>query len=298
MSSNCQLPNCYPVSLLSNEYSELSSLIENFETSFAYDNSRIYKLGEIVIHKNVAYKMIDQIGAAGPDWAPPRKSNWLALIFDKTVVYKVGDIVTGLDLNTYKMIDAIGQAGESFGPPRPTNWSLISTVKPLTDAPIYDNSKIYYLGEHVTGPDKKIYTMTGEAGQPGYAPPNKNLWVSVSDAVTLAPTSAPVATAAPAAPAVAGSTGTTGVPTAKPIGLAKLEVDSASPTPDSELASSSMDASDTSSSTEASNVDDAPKTWIKGISNNIVIGASVGGLFIIIIIIYFLFFSSETPKTE
>jgi len=279
MSSNCQLPNCYPVSLVSNEYLGLSPLIENFQNSFAYDNSRVYKIGDIVIHNNVAYKMIDAIGAAGADWAPPRKNNWQALIFDKTVVYKVGDIVTGLDLNTYKMIDAIGQAGESFGPPRPTNWSLISTVKPLTTAPSYNNSVVYYLGDHVTGPDNKIYTMTGQAGQPGYSPPNKNLWVSVSEAAAAAPTIAPVPTVS-----VGAATGSTTAP-------------GSTITPSSELASSSAESPDSSSSTEASTPVEEPKTWIKGVSNKIVMGAA-GGVVVLIILIYFLSSSGEKPATE
>ena len=96
----------------------------------AYDNSKVYKLGDIVIHDEIIYIMKDGIGAAG--YAPPRPNNWAPLPpvnlctpveYDNGKVYKVGDLVSK-DAVIYVMIDGIGAAG--YSPPRPTNWTPVS----------------------------------------------------------------------------------------------------------------------------------------------------------------------------
>ena len=65
-----------------------------------------------------------------------------APVYNNTIIYKLGDIITGPDGIVYRMIDGIGAAG--FPPPRPTNWAVvtnsqilpaITTTRPATATP-------------------------------------------------------------------------------------------------------------------------------------------------------------------
>ena len=113
----------------------------------AYDNGKVYSVGDVVIQDRVVYIMKDRIGAAG--YAPPRPTNWAPLPsanlcspveYDNGTVYKVGDLVSKNEV-IYVMIDGIGAAG--YAPPRPTNWTPVSpesirtlcvTAAPVTPA--------------------------------------------------------------------------------------------------------------------------------------------------------------------
>jgi hypothetical protein len=144
-----------------------------------YDNNKVYKLGDMVTKDGQTYKMIDGIGAAG--YPPPRPTNWQpvgssapsapsAPPYDNNKVYQLGDMVSK-DGQTYKMIDGIGAAG--YPPPRPTNWQPVGSSAPM--APLYDNNKVYKLGDMVTK-DGKTYRMIDGIGAAGYPPPRPTNW--------------------------------------------------------------------------------------------------------------------------
>ncbi len=90
--------------------------------------------------------------------------------YDNNKVYQLGDMVTK-DGQTYKMIDGIGAAG--YPPPRPTNWQPVDSSAPM--APLYDNNKVYKLGDMVTK-DGKTYRMIDGIGAAGYPPPRPTNW--------------------------------------------------------------------------------------------------------------------------
>ena len=121
-------------------FTMLTLQTEGFETISAYDNGKVYRVGDKVTKDGQTYVMIDGIGA--PGYPPPRPTNWslvptqastaTAPAYDNGKVYRVGDKVTK-DGQTYVMIDGIGAPG--YPPPRPTNWSLVPPPPPPPIAP-------------------------------------------------------------------------------------------------------------------------------------------------------------------
>ena len=95
----------------------------------AYDDSKVYKVGDVVLKDNIIYVMNEGIGA--PGYAPPRDPNWKVLPstnlcnpapYDNGKIYSVGDVVTK-DGIKYILSNRIGIGEAGFPPPKPGNWS-------------------------------------------------------------------------------------------------------------------------------------------------------------------------------
>ena len=48
-----------------------------------YDNGKVYAVDDYVVQDGLIYKMIDAIGKAGPEFAPPRPTNWEVVGYEK-----------------------------------------------------------------------------------------------------------------------------------------------------------------------------------------------------------------------
>jgi hypothetical protein len=168
---------------------------EGFAAGDTYSDSTVYSVGDVVTKDGVMYAMVDGVGA--PGYPPPRPTNWRAITsppkfsgqtYDSSVVYNVGDIVTGTDGVMYAMIDGIGAPG--YPPPRPTNWRSIPSLpkhmfnSSKTAVSPYNPSTIYKVGDVVTGPDGIMYAMIDGIGAPGYPPPRPTNWRSITAAPT------------------------------------------------------------------------------------------------------------------
>ena len=168
----------------------------------AYDDSKVYKVGDVVLKDNIIYVMNEGIGAAG--YPPPRDPNWKVLPstnlcnpapYDNGKIYSVGDVVTK-DGVKYILSNRIGIGEAGFPPPKPGNWSPMTeesnrqicsgvtpsaagstaAAAPSDGSPFpYDDRKIYKVGDIVVK-DNIIYIMNEGIGASGHAPPRDPNW--------------------------------------------------------------------------------------------------------------------------
>jgi hypothetical protein len=164
---------------------------EGFTAENTYSDSITYSVGDIVTKDGVMYAMIDGIGA--PGYPPPRPTNWRPITqppmhmgeaYSNSITYTVGDVVAGPDGILYAMIDGIGAPG--YPPPRPTNWRPIPVLPAHSHSAtsMYSPSKIYKVGDVVTGPDGMMYAMIDGIGAPGYPPPRPTNWRVITEPPT------------------------------------------------------------------------------------------------------------------
>jgi chitodextrinase len=164
-----------------------------------YDDTKVYNTGSIVNFNGALYEMVQ---SAGTPNHPPLKlgEQYWQVMYDNSAVYNVGDTVrfngdkyimvkkppaAGYppQIQFPRVVSGVDNGGDVIGgsptPPPANNSPLDSSYWKR----VYDNSKVYQVGDQVYYTDGNVYVMVRAPGSAGYTPlrPGDQFWKTAYD---------------------------------------------------------------------------------------------------------------------